>query len=247
MRLQTYILNEGRSKSITEEEAIDLLTTKCKKSLKIFQKQSGYIFRGVDNNNDFLYINPNNFEDRKSRNTSNEYTEMFNYILPSWKRYPKRSIICSTDYTYSRSFGYGNTFCVFPYDGANIAVCSHTDIWNSFVVNGIGVGLNDLNKKMRFLYMSKDFGTWLRSYTWDEYSESDDEYVKLPYKIEEYWSENTDKTFFEVLDFMLDPKRNGFEIVKSGDRLPKNREVWFHKEAILIEYTKTYHSFMEKI
>ena len=66
--------------------------------------------------------------------TENYITLLIDYILPSWKNYPKRSksLVCSS--SKSISWGYGNkAYVVFPYNNAKIGVCSEVDLWESFI------------------------------------------------------------------------------------------------------------------
>ena len=58
----------------------------------------------------------------------------------------------------------------------------------------------------------------------------------LPTRIEDYWLKNKNQTLFDILNFVLSPKENGFKLVKSGTSLPKDREVWFHDKAVLVYY-----------
>ena len=76
MRFENYILNEGRSKTITEEQVIEMLSAYCSKAVKTYA--SSPIYRGVNNRDDYLYISPNPLKPRKSANTANFYTLIMN-------------------------------------------------------------------------------------------------------------------------------------------------------------------------
>jgi len=127
MRLQAYITEGSRSKPIEKEEALNLIKTKCKKMFGSGIK----IYRGVDNEDDFLFSDPRKGVERKSANTGNYYTWLMDH-LSSWTEYPRRSysLICATSKSISENFGY--PFYVFPFDGAKIGVCSEEDLWGGF-------------------------------------------------------------------------------------------------------------------
>ena len=96
------------------------------------------MYRGVKNlGRDPVYLIDPKLKARKSANTRNHYTKLFDN-LPSWRAYPKRSrsIICSTDKT--RPSLHGKEYVVLPLNGAKIAICPTDDIWDSFdyVLNG---------------------------------------------------------------------------------------------------------------
>lgn len=78
---------------------------------------------------------------RASQNTANYYTILMSYLLPSWKDFPKRdsSFICTTseykarDYALDKDdlFDKDDLYHVFPENGANLGICSASDIWDS--------------------------------------------------------------------------------------------------------------------
>ena len=146
------MLNEGRTKPLDSEKAKDILHTKCSNALKAFSRNKRYIFRGIqDFDGDYGYINSSNFEDRTSANASNEYTILINDILPSWKKYPKRNIICTISGAYASD--YGVTYNVFPFNGTKIGVCPSMDIWSSFAYSLGGHTLPYINNFIiRLLY-----------------------------------------------------------------------------------------------
>jgi hypothetical protein len=41
-------------------------------------------------------------------------------------------------------------------------------------------------------------------------------------------------TFLEYVQKLLSPKPNGFQLKKSGDKLPKEREVWTDSKSVLV-------------
>jgi hypothetical protein len=42
-------------------------------------------------------------------------------------------------------------------------------------------------------------------------------------------------TFLEYIQKLLSPEPNGFKLKKSGDKLPKEREVWTDSKSVLVD------------
>lgn len=118
----------SRSKSISEEQALELIKSHCMD----FVKNAKVIpVRGISGRNSkFLSVDPSSMI-RTSRNTRNYYTLLLDN-LSSWSKYPKRSesIICSNDINGASSFG--TPYLVIPYDNAKWGVCHFNDLWFSF-------------------------------------------------------------------------------------------------------------------
>ena len=94
-------------------------------------KEEQEIWRGVKSHDygDIVVVSPGT---RISQNVNNLYTRLLSDILPDWKDYPKRSqsFICTNSRNLS-SF-YGNSYLIFPENGAKIGICPRADIWDSF-------------------------------------------------------------------------------------------------------------------
>lgn len=241
MRLRKFI-NEGRSKSITIEEAMKLIWENCRD----FIKNDSVVYRGIyDTKSTALIVSPANFV-RKSRNTSNFYTLLMDN-LPAWKKYPKRSksIICTTNRNYAEDMG--ESYRVFPFDGSKIGVCPEDDLWASFGLDISGLDIfNDC------------IGMMMDNFT--NYDESDivtyNDLLKLFDKFDEHKSSfNIDRNslppyfnfklfepYFEtdvkLIDFakeIIDPERHKFEL--KNTKTFKNithREVWTDGTSILL-------------
>lgn len=241
MRLQRYI-NEGRSISISLEQAMETIRENCKD----FLKKGSILYRGVyDRDQIALSVSPSDFK-RKSRNTDNYYTLLIDNH-PDWKSYPKRSksIICTTDLKYATNMG--TPYRVFPFDGSKLGICPKADMWESF----------DLDVES-LQYLMDDINSMIHNFT--KYDESDIEtytdLLQLFNKFDEYKSEfNIDRymfdTFFDFklfepyfetdvnfIDFILeilDPKRHKFQLQTTKTfSSPKNREVWTDGTSILL-------------
>ena len=119
-------LNEGRTKKINGEKAVDLIIKNASKNFKSIYMTGKVmpIYRGLPDKTEFGYIDTNKGELRIYANTYNYMTLLMDN-LSSWKKYPKRSrgIICSTDPDYASDFaGWGDINHVIPYDNVKIAV-----------------------------------------------------------------------------------------------------------------------------
>lgn len=231
-RLYEYI-QRGRGDEISEDKALELLRKNCSKSLKAWQKNSGYyITRNTPKSGSYYYVNPaKSSEPRVSRNTKNYYTIIIDNS-PLWKQYPKRSesLICM-------SGNLQRMFYMFPYDGVKIGVCPESDIWKSW--NNIFVRLHLLNTDIWNMFVNanikfkidmtklKDFKNACKGF--------DKAYEKKGYDDAPYWfNKNYSGDLYKILEKLLSPKTDNFKLLKSGDKLPDFKEVWFSGECIMI-------------
>lgn len=143
----------SRVKKIKNEEARDLVQTKCVKALEKFQKNSGYISRitqtapGIETG----FADTSKLPARMSRNTLNYYTHIIN-DSPEWKGFPRRQII-ATGYKDPFTRGGRDEFIIFPYDSVVIGECPQADIWYSFPIisTSMGAEAEELNDFIRYL------------------------------------------------------------------------------------------------
>ncbi len=124
MRLNSYIIKEGRGKSVQEEHAVDFIKNHCKKALKVFLDTNKVIYRGMDFRDSYYHIDPKTGT-RISANTSNEYTLIMDND-PRWKEYPKTK------------------------DGSRYGVCPTDDLWQSFSTFK-GMSMASVNNYLRDL------------------------------------------------------------------------------------------------
>ncbi len=133
MRLTRY-LAEGRSQTISMEDAWKLIETKHSNAYKSAQAGVGQMFRGINYNEapgeGVAYIEPRKFV-RKSANTTNWYTQIISNSK-LWKKYPRRdkSIICTTSPATASAYGEG--YLVLPQNKGRIGICPEDDFWDSF-------------------------------------------------------------------------------------------------------------------
>lgn len=164
MRLSNFLLNENFANNISINDAIEIINKNCIKNFKYMNDSDVWIYRGDSNLINAAYVSySKNRSERKSANTTNEYTYLFSEILDSWKKYPKRnkSIICSTSEKYAAD--YGNVYYVIPFDKTSIGICPQSDLWTSFKKgldkifnNTTYISLNNLNMYLRTIFYFDD-------------------------------------------------------------------------------------------
>lgn len=243
MRLYEY-LEEKRGRTIDEKECRELLDTKHSKAFR----GRGLIFRGVSGYGKYVYIDPSKAKSpRVSANTYNYYTLIMDNSNV-WKKYPERShsLICSTDERYASDFGDGETYSIFPQNNASIGVCPGSDIWGAgfykdhnfgTIVDHINAIINtDVIKAAKaddnYENMVKVFKLIDKKQT-----EVHVEMKKYYGSSNEFFDDflNSGKTFLNFIEYILNPDRCGFTLVKAGDSIPKDREVWMSQPCVMVK------------
>jgi len=215
MRLNSYIIKEGRGRSVQEEHAVDFIKSHCKKALKVFLDTDKVIYRGMDFNGSYYHIDPKTGT-RVSANTSNEYTLIMDND-PRWKEYPKRSksLICTN---YLRDLGEETGVVEFD-DMAMDGDATYFEVVTN--IYKVGDYLDDMIKNYDNINNDPIDGLM------------DNDIFRMWYK--------TDKKPFArwFLD-MYDPERNDFYVTDNVNKIfttgVKNKEVWTDGESILVEF-----------
>ena len=149
MRLQAYLIHEGRTKKLDAKTAIPWMKKQCKIHIKKLLSQTRpVIYRGIGGfNGKYGIVDPSTSDERRSANTSNHTTLLMDN-LPKWKKYPKRSqsLICSTDHLNASS--YGELYYVYPTDKCDIGIVPTTDVWDAFQTMW-GQDIPTFNRKMK--------------------------------------------------------------------------------------------------
>lgn len=115
-------------KAITnQDEIIKLIKEKC--DIK------NYLYRGFEANDDYYIIDGSKGK-RASKNTTNYYTQILDYIFKNdskYKDYPLRSesIICST--SKNTASHYGETYVILPFKGVDIGYIGSNDMWETYI------------------------------------------------------------------------------------------------------------------
>ncbi len=136
-------INESlNTTSLSKEDVIEILTTKCKKFLswgKDYTEEC-LIYRKDENRGDFLLVNPKlSSEERIAPYAFKNYHNLLISNLESWKGWPRRnkSLICASSYralSHAAGFVKGPSvnYVIIPFDNTMIATGDRSDFWNCF-------------------------------------------------------------------------------------------------------------------
>lgn len=234
------------------------------------------LYRGVRSttSKSILYGDSSSGTLRKSANTSNYYTVMFDHILPSWKDYPdrSRSWICSSHM--GTAAGYGVSYIIMPIGNPILGICPREDIWISFkrLFNDEGVDLDDLNsafRNMANIFLKGKKGTKL--------GDNEDDMRKLfsiidsiPKKdLHKFMVDNSKRitflaeeiirkykrskanSFVDYIDIFLSPAKNGFKLMNLSEYLASakindDKEIWFSGPAYFVKPSVLYSHYYEQ-
>ena len=136
-------INESlNTTTLTKDEVIEILTTKCKKFLNWGKDytEDCLIYRKDEDRGDFLLVNPKlSSQDRIAPYASKNYHNLLISNLESWKDWPRRnkSFICASSY---RALSHGGGFIkvpkanyvIIPFDDTMVATGDRSDFWNCF-------------------------------------------------------------------------------------------------------------------
>jgi len=262
MRLNSYILSEGRGHAVELEDAVSFIKSHCKKALKVFLDSDKVLYRGAPYGGDYYHIDPKTGT-RESANTSNEYTLIMDND-PRWKDYPKRSksLICTT--STRKTNHYGNTYMVFAKDGSRYGVCPTDDLWQSFsTFKGLSMGsvnhyLRDLGEETgvveydsmamhsdttyrEVMVNINNIGEYLdnivKTHTDPNYGVID---TLMDNDIFRMWYKTDRKPFAKWFMDMYDPKTNDFYVTEDVNKIfttgVKSKEVWTEGESVLVTF-----------
>jgi hypothetical protein len=155
-----FLLKEGRSEHITEEEFEELKSKNC--TFWDRYKYEAPIYRGLSSYNTYAHVDP-----KKHLRTSIEPQQIHVAIMSDskeWSGFPKyeKSIIGSTDYGNASSYG-SNIYNIVPYDNARIVFCPKTSIWASFGGFDESAGIKLVSNFLHSIGLyNHDQGDWLR-------------------------------------------------------------------------------------
>jgi len=245
MRYESYLLQEGRSVKISQEQAFESVKKNCDQAWQAYQNNKLF-FRGLKDTNEYLFIDPKQGKPRESANTKNYYTLLVDNS-PYWKKYPKRSqsIIGSNSFSYASK--YGSVYEIFPYDNSKIGVAPKSDFWFSFE-NTLGTGnsLNFFNFKIEKLFnlynvdlKFNNYNSFKKSLSELEKELRDDvDHFSVLDVITKIWRLKSE-SFLDNLNKILDPKPNNFEVVTNMNNIPSKaqgngQEMWTDGKCVMI-------------
>lgn len=237
--------------TIEDKQAFALLTEHCSDALNAGLKDGIFLYRGITGEDrDYISMDPTKFE-RRSQNTTNEYTEFLSNYSAAWKKFPprNRSLICATNRMISS--GYGTVYLVFPQNGTEIGICPDSDFWSSFNNAGID-SMADFAESI-----ASAVRTWAKSkfnVVYDPHSPSDQskklyklfleqplgELIQSNSAIEQYLyifhGFPLNLTVAQAMEKKLDPETNGFYVDDTSQLpfFPTDNEVWFSNKCILV-------------
>lgn len=250
MRFKQFI-SESRGQDITLEESAEWIKKNSKIMMAELLGANHLLYRGIAGA-DKPKIGDSSKYARTSANTLNYYTLLID-SSDNWKEYPNRSksFICSTDINYAKKFGDVNL--VFPTDNTVFGQVPVGDFWNGFS----SLNIIDVDNMDRFNYwlllmtsmFDKDADLekasadqWrraLKSISSDDIAklaqaESDNRMIQL---VDRAMKRFKLSTFEQLVDRILDPRENGFELVHADawdDFYVARNEYWFADEAVFI-------------
>lgn len=230
------MLNESRREKIDQEEFNRLLEKHCPN----FDRNDPGIYRGIHSSYDKYYlIQPAEFK-RKSANTQNYYTWLFDES-PYRGEYPKRSesIICS------RSIGdasdYGELYRVIPFENGKIAETFESDFWYSFKVT-MNDSLDMFNNSLRTAYamFSADYDNPPFGDRYLNDGNKDIFFKQLQLFFEDgrqiYGAKSMDELYRK-----FDPEENGFELYENYTEFKNKKfeeessEIWTDSPCLMIK------------
>ena len=256
MRLNSYILSEGRGRSVGSDEALEFISKSCKKSLEQAKRYHNVLYRGVSGASGYYMIDPKSGT-RMSANTTNQYTLIMDND-PRWSAYPKRSksLVCTTDEYKTHS--YGSVYAVFAKDGSRYGVCPTSDLWQSFNKSFAHLNMGSVNSYLLSLEEEMASSTIADANTYNELmigvnrlGDWIDNVIKI-YTDENYgvlsnlmdnslfrmWYKNKHVPFSKWFIESFDPKKNDFYVTTNLHTVftsgRKHKEVWTDGESVMI-------------
>jgi hypothetical protein len=230
-------INESlNTTTLTKDEVIEILMTKCKKFLNWGKDytEGCLIYRKDENRGDFLLVNPKiSSQDRIAPYAFKNYHNLLISNLESWKDWPRRnkSLICASSY---RALSHGGGFIkgpsvdyvIIPFDDTMVATGDRSDFWNCFsnLPKDEDFMEEDLDRPSIAYYMTllvneldrnvkPSLNTnWNELKSFLEGSEAS-EHIISKYFTTDYevlWNDNLN--LLENLNILLNPKSNNFKL-----------------------------------
>jgi len=230
-------INESlNTTTLTKDEVIEILTTKCKKFLSWGKDytEDCLIYRKDENRGDFLLVNPKtSSQDRIAPYAFKNYHNLLISNLESWKDWPRRnkSLICASSY---RALSHGGGFIkgpsvdyvIIPFDDTMLATGDRGDFWNCFsnLPKDEEFSEEDLDRPSIAYYMislvhelDRNVKPSLNT-NWNELKSFLEESEASEHIISKYFTTDHEVLWddslnlLENLNILLDPKNNNFKL-----------------------------------
>lgn len=230
-------INESlNTTTLTKDEVIEILTTKCKKFLNWGKDytEDCLIYRKDEDRGDFLLVNPKlSSQDRIAPYASKNYHNLLISNLESWKDWPRRnkSLICASSY---RALSHGGGFIkvpkanyvIIPFDDTVVATGDRGDFWNCFpnLPKDEEFMEEDLDRPSIAYYMislvyeldrnvKPSLNTnWNELKSFLEGSEASEHIISKYFTTDNEVLWNDSLNLLENLNILLDPKSNNFKL-----------------------------------
>jgi hypothetical protein len=230
-------INESlNTTTLTKDEVIEILMTKCKKFLNWGKDytEGCLIYRKDENRGDFLLVNPKiSSQDRIAPYAFKNYHNLLISNLESWKDWPRRnkSLICASSY---RALSHGGGFIkgpsvdyvIIPFDDTMLATGDRGDFWNCFsnLPKDEEFSEEDLDRPSIAYYMislvhelDRNVKPSLNT-NWNELKSFLEESEASEHIISKYFTTDHEVLWddslnlLENLNILLDPKNNNFKL-----------------------------------
>lgn len=111
---------KSKDEFVRFENIIKGIKKNCREIVKVYQDYDQFLYRGMKNSSDAVYGKP--FDQRRARDSSQDYSDIFNEMLKKAGILARRDNItfCTSDRTQTEQ--YGNTYIIFPRDGFSCTV-----------------------------------------------------------------------------------------------------------------------------
>jgi hypothetical protein len=244
MKFKTFLeaKAEGSSKQVFEpiDHIHEFLKRHCSDSLWMIEQDKPF-YRGFGK---LQWDHPPAFVNlsktaRKSQNTNNFYTEIFDNH-PEMQDFPKRSksIICSTSKGYASAFG--SVFAVIPVNGSKIGLVGEQDMWDlRTTLFGKSLSLIDANYFLKNLldYDEEDESCLNALVKFDEALKTVNSEIIERLRFVEKYKRVISSDFLKELFDSYSPRKTGL-LAKTTATLESSKiiqgEVWFDKGAVII-------------
>lgn len=228
---------------LRKDELVSLIKQKCSDALWMF-KEDRYIWREDEdpNRNNALSSYSGLTVDtaattRQSENTSNQYTDILDHVLPP--RFPRRSrsFICS--WPTHHDWAFGRPAILIPFNNTKIGSVSGPDMWDSRVHIGSNTyPIESMNSHLGYCGISfyadiVKLDKKIKSCKNDTEKRNISEYVMLSNRFGEAFANNPLDTIHRIYNY----KRLGFDAftTKNKSKFPAgDREFWVGGECVLM-------------